>query len=269
MKITIPIFRHSVFLYGLIVLLTFIPFSLSAQNRCFSFGIRYGINYSKISNQPDIAGIPLEDFTNFNLTSNEAWLNTKIDFRTTYSLGGYLEYHFNNEYSVIFEIKYSNKGAIFNGQFFSPIILNGFTLNSLIKINTTIKLSYYSFPVLLKYVLPVRHKLHPYIILGPELSYIAKAETGKINWKHITWNPDNPKNKNMFETPSENLERYTEEIEYVITIGGGFIYYSMGRDIILDGRYCIGVSNINKIARKDILSNMISLSIGISIFNYE
>lgn len=248
-----------------IILTSFIPSSIFAQSNGLSFGIRSGINFSKISNKGDIIGIPLEDFTNNDPSSiKETWLKTKIHFRTTYSIGGFLEYYFNKKYSVILEFIYNNKGAIFNGEFFYSFIQSGYTLNNLIEINTTIELNYYSFPIFLKYTFPVNHEINPYIIIGPEIGYISKAKTSKIDWKNTGWFTDNPKSENKYETNGEDLKNYVEKIEYVINIGAGISYKTMGINIIFDGRYSMGISNINKIAKKDILSKMISLNIGVS-----
>ena len=168
-----------------------------AINAYGQFGIRKGVK----------AGYNWATLTGDNLSG--------VQTRKSFTGGVGLEFSILGLFAFEVDILYSPRGASFQN-------------------NADTKLTYISLPfVFKKKFFPVG--VHPYILGGPEFSYLLSAKTNGTNIKN--------------EINAQDL---------AIVLGGGIELSFLGKSAYLEGRYCYGLNRIYKDATQPSLKNRVS-----------
>lgn len=111
-----------------------------------SFGIKAGLNYTAITNNP------------------KSW-DDNLEWKAGISAGAFLSYRFNEWLSLQPELLYSQRGV------------NSKLLDySIIEVDLTAAFSYIEIPLLLEYTVPLEGSFRPVIYAGPVLSYMLSSE---------------------------------------------------------------------------------------------
>jgi hypothetical protein len=199
------------FLLSCIFLLAFLIRPINAQ---VQIGVQAGVNLTDI---------------NMDLTTQEGF-NTAM--RTRAIMGGIITYNFLPMLSLQAEPAYVQKGADAN---FS-IIETGFNVD----IKANISADYIDVPILLKASLPMEF-IKPYLIAGGSVAFLVgdaklRVDGASINGQDvISLVPDSLKEETLL----------LKSTDYILCFGGGVTIPIGLLEIFVEGRYDIGLTNIN------------------------
>lgn len=144
--------------------------------------------------------------------------NPVTDTRLVFGIGAILEYGLSSNTSIRFEPMYLQKGtqAKTKGS-------NGEDIES------TLKLSYFEFPVLLKFNL-TSGNVYPYVLAGPSVGYNLSAKSEVVSaGAHF----------------ESDLKRTTKSMDFGLSVGAG-VSFSLGKiALFLEGRFIKGFINID------------------------
>jgi hypothetical protein len=174
------------------------------------------------------AGVNLTDI-NANLTTEEGF-NTAM--RTRAIMGGIISYNFLPMLSLQAEPAYVQKGADAN---FS-IVESG--LNVDIKAN--ISANYIDIPILLKVSLPTDF-IKPYLIAGGSVAFLLGDAKLKVDEASVN-------GQDVLSLVPDNLREQTLQLkstDYILCMGGGLTIPIGLLNIFVEGRYDLGLTNIN------------------------
>jgi hypothetical protein len=224
----------------LLVLILSLILVLLGMNDGFSqfnkmeFGIRGGLNLANTNSKTDAIS---EEFGGD--------IDRKIIPR--FGIGGLIEYPLSQNLSIQLNVLYNQKGEKFEG----TVVLPGV---GIIDFKVTNTLDYLSVPLFAKFSF-LQSKARPYILLGPELSYLLSAKQ-KTEADIMVIGLDTLLVDQDIKDQLESLEiglNFGAGIEFPVSTFAGFI----------EGRYGLGLTKTNKEGEDDIKNNVIYLNIGL------
>ena len=163
-----------------------------------TFGVKAGLS---MSNAYDVAA---------------DW-DESIDWKTGFTGGAFLNYAFNDNFSLQPEILFTQKG--FGGTLFDDIV----------EIDMTLSLDYFELPVLAKYAFSADKKFRPTLFAGPSFAYCFGSELA-VSWWLFSGNVD--------------FSSVTHVTDFGVVLGGGFDYVLSRGTIVFDGRFTYGFTNV-------------------------
>lgn len=195
-------------LLSLIFLLAlFIP-PLNAQ---VQVGVQAGVNLTDVS-------MDLQGF--------------KTAFRTRFLVGGMLSYDFLPVLSLQLEPAYIQKGAAVN----ISTIEGGFPIDA----EATISANYFDLPVLLKASIPGGF-IRPYLLAGGSVAFLlgdAKLKIDKATSNGLDVTSLIPSNQR-----EQTLK--IKKTDFILTFGGGITIPISLFNLFIEGRYDLGLKNVN------------------------
>ena len=220
------------------------------QTKPYSFGIRGGLNMANISQDLEdqtvfIEGIP------FVLDFNKKNYNT-------YSMGGFFEYKINPMFSIQLNALYNMKGATIETELSTSI---ADTIDVEGTIEQELKLAYLSFPLLGRLSFGNPAGIRPYLLAGPEMSFLlsAEAKTEAVITASI------PGYSQTFrDTQKDDIKDECESLEFSFNLGGGMEFPLSTMKAFIDARYGLGMSTVNKEGEEDFKNNVIYLNVGLT-----
>jgi len=213
-------------LFQKIILLTlFISISSPLTFAQFSsFGIKGGLNLSKLNYKDDLQG--------YNFT-----------FREGLNSGLFGEYKLSNNLFIHGEIIYSMRGTEYG---LDEKILLGLTIP---KHKFIQKLDYIEIPILFQYNILIDSKIIPKVFLGPVASFLLSAKIEYV---------ENDNSKGEVDQKDD-----IKSTELGVVFGVGANYNLSSGQIIFDIRYQYGLTNANNIEQgSKINSSTISINVG-------
>lgn len=190
----------------LAILLLAITQPASAQLR---LGIMGGVNSSNFRVDVDQPiAVPLPDGG-----SDQG----SFDYRTSYAIGGVAEYYFTPTVGLSVQPMYSRQGGSF---VFDDLVVNP------LSVNTTTELSYFDIPVMLK-VQVGRSAVRPYLTSGFTFGFLTSA-------------------KSVADSDRRDIKSSIKNTNSSWIIGGGFNLPAGGNAVFIEGRYSLGLTDINE-----------------------
>jgi len=218
-------------------------------------GIRGGLNLANVSE--DFGGTESFDFEGLPLQITLSQSN-----RTTFNLGGFVEYWFNPMFALQINLLYNQKGFVIEGDLSETIIEQGIPISVTVNAEETIKLSYFSFPILAKASFG-ESNFKPYIVAGPELGFLLSANdyaeaTSQASAQGIQVGP-------YTVNQEEDISEFFESFEFALDFGAGLSYSFGTIGVFADFIYSLGITKINTedFADKDIKNQVIMINLGI------
>lgn len=182
-----------------IMLLTVISGSHAYAGRT-TFGLKVGFS---LSNAYDVA---------------EGW-NEEIDWKAGFTGGAFLNYAFNENFSLQPELLFTQKG--FGSTLFDEI--------DLLEVDMTVSLDYFEIPVLAKYSFSAGKKFRPTLFAGPSFAYCSGSTLTFSSW--------------IF-SGDIDFSSVTHTTDFGIVLGGGFDYVLERGTIVFDARFTAGFTNV-------------------------
>jgi len=219
-------------------------------------GIRGGLNLANISE--DLGGTESFDFEGLPLEITLSQSN-----RTTFNVGGFVEYWFSPMFALQINVLYNQKGFVIDGDLNTTIVEQGIPINVTVNAEETIKLSYLSFPLLAKLSFG-ESNIKPYLIAGPEIGLLMSAKdfaeaTAKAEAMGQTVGP-------ITTSLEQDIKDDTETFELALNFGAG-LSYSLGNiELFADIIYSLGITKINKedfIEGEDLKNQVIMFNLGV------
>jgi hypothetical protein len=224
-------------------------------------GFRGGLNLANISE--DLGGTETFDFEGEPLE-----ITLTQSSRTTFNIGGFVEYWFSPMFALQINILYNQKGAVIDGDLNETIIEQGIEINVTANAEQELKLSYLSFPLLAKVAFG-ESNIKPYLIAGPEIGFLLSAEnvaeaTAKAEAMGQTFGP-------YTTSLEEDVKDDMETIELALDFGAGLSFSFGNIEVFADFIYSLGITKINKeefIEGEDVKNQNIMLNLGM-IFSIQ
>ena len=218
-------------------------------------GMRGGLNLANISE--DVGGTETFDFegTPLEITLNQA-------NRTTFNIGGFVEYWFSPMFALQFNILYNQKGFGIDGDLNTTIVQQGIPITFKVNAEETVELTYLSFPLLAKVAFG-ESNIKPYLVAGPEIGFLL---SGKDNAK-VTAEAEA-----MGQTvgpitveEEEDIKEFLESFEFALDFGAGLSFAFGNIELFADFIYSLGITKINKeefTQGEDVKNQNIMINIG-------
>jgi len=218
-------------------------------------GIRVGLNLGNVSE--DLGGTETIDFEGMPLA-----LTLRQSNRTTFDLGGFVEYWFSPMFALQINALYNQKGVGIDGDLNTTIVEQGILVNVKVNAEETIKLTYFSFPFLAKVAFG-ESNIKPYLIAGPEIGFLL---SGKDNAKATSEAEAMGVKVGPYTVEQEqDIKESLESFEFALDFGAG-LSYSLGNiDLFADFIYSLGMTKINKESLdggNDIKNQVIMINLG-------
>jgi opacity protein-like surface antigen len=165
-----------------------------------SIGIKAGINFSNAYGTP------------------EGW-DESIDWKSGITGGAFLNYAFNDNFSIQPELLYTQKG-------FGSALLDE---TDIIEVDLTVSLDYFELPVLAKYSFSPGKSFRPVLFAGPSFAYCSGSELSVSSW--------------IFSADID-FSSMTHTTDFGLVLGGGFDYALSNGTLVLDARFTWGFTNV-------------------------
>jgi len=243
-------------MHTILVVLTITLVSLSTLSLSQTkLGIRGGLNLANISEE--LGGTESFDFEGTPLEITLSQSN-----RTTFNIGGFVEYWFTPMFAVQINALYNQKGIGIDGDLNTTIVEQGIPINVTVNAEEVIKLAYFSFPVLAKLAFG-ESNIKPYLIAGPEIGFLlsgkdyAKA-TSEAEAMGVKVGPYSVELE-------EDIKESLESFEFAINFGAGLSFALGNIELFADFIYSLGITKINKesfTAGEDIKNQIIMINVG-------
>jgi len=195
-------------------------------------GIRGGLNLANISE--DLGGTENIDFEGIPLE-----ITLSQSSRTTFNVGGFVEYWFSPMFALQINLLYNQKGVGIDGDLDETIIYQEIPIDVKVNAEETIKLSYLSFPILAKVAFG-ESNIKPYLVAGPEIGFLlsgkdnAKA-TSEAEAQGIKVGPYTVEQE-------EDIKEYLESFEVALDFGAGLSYSFGNMEVFADFIYSLGMT---------------------------
>jgi len=183
--------------------------------------------------------------------------------RTTFNIGGLVEFRLSPLFSLQVNALYNQKGIVLEGDFNTVIIEQGIPISIKGNVEESINLTYLSFPVLAKIELG-QSNIKPYIIAGPEIGFLLSA-------KNVA--KSSAEGEAMGQTSGlitveqeEDIKESFETFELAINVGAGVLIPLGNVDIFVDAQYSFGITKINTESisdGEDIKNQVIMIDVGL------
>jgi hypothetical protein len=199
------------------------------------FGLRGGLNLANVSE--DLGGTETVDFEGTPIQINLNQTN-----RTTFGIGGVVEYWVTPIFALQVNALYNQKGVGIDGNINETLEEQGIPFSLKVTAEETIKLSYLSFPVLAK--VAFGENIKPYLIAGPEIGILlsgkdyAKA-TSEAEAMGMKIGP-------ITEEQDTDIKDQLESLDFAINFGAGVLIPLGVVEIFVDAQYSLGLTKINK-----------------------
>jgi hypothetical protein len=219
----------------LTLILTLLGMNVSfSQLNKMEYGIRAGLNLANSNSKTDSLS---EEFGGD--------INRKIFPRL--GIGGFIEYPVSNMLSIQLNVLYNQKGEKFEGTAVVPGV-------GIIDVKITNKFDYLSIPLFAKLNF-LESEASPYLILGPELSFLLSAKQ-KSEADIMVVGLDTV-------LIDQDIKDYLKSTEFSLNIGAGIEFPISTFTAFVEGRYGLGVTKVNKEGSEDIKTNVIYINIGL------
>ncbi len=150
-------------------------------------------------------------------------------------LGGGIGVEFGGQLGFEIDVFYLQKGVVFDGTYTDPDTQQTATFNF------SMNLDEISVPILLKFnVLNDPNGLGIFVLGGGEIAYIFQAKTKYT----ATANGET-------QTGTEDVKKNLNQVDYGLILGGGIAIPLGGTHLVLEGRYHIGMANLQKSLTND------------------
>ncbi len=143
----------------------------------------------------------------------EGW-GELLDWKAGFCGGVFMSYAVNDRFSVQPELLYSMKGMKVGLWAFSA----------------TWSLDYIEIPVLARFSLPFWSKRKPFVCAGPAIGFNVRSNVDVALYNE--------------ELGSIDLDEFTNTVDFSLVISAGIDFNIAGHEIILEGRYVPGLSNV-------------------------
>jgi len=152
-----------------------------------------------------------------NLTQTpESWDDAK-SYKTGFTGGVFMNYAFNERFSLEPELLYTMKG------------MKGNLYDGLVSVDVTASFDYFELPVLAVFTLPGSRNLKPRVYAGPSFAYTLGSELEISAW---------------LASASVDISSLTQTTDFGVVAGAGFDY-ALGKGILtFDVRYQRGFTNV-------------------------
>lgn len=248
-KITICLFA---------VLILIVWMTPATAQSSLKFGLRGGLNLGNTSDD-----LPVDfDIPNSNLDYE---FNRRMSSGGV--IGGFVEYHLSPALSLQLNALYSQKGVKLEteveGTAFEPDL--GYTVNLFFDTKQTYTMDYYSVPLFIKYTFG-RNTIgatRPYLMLGPEISFLDQAEAGRVTGDSFGYLPGLGGAAENIDVPGEDITDDLESTDLALNFGLGISFPLTSYDAFADIRYALGLSEVNKEGDPKYKNNVISLNVGV------
>jgi len=152
-----------------------------------------------------------------NLTQTpESWDDAK-SYKTGFTGGVFMNYAFNERFSIQPELLYTMKG------------MKGNLYDGLVSVDVTASFDYVELPVLAVYTFPGSRSLRPRVYAGPSFAYNLGSELEISAW---------------LASASVDFSSLTQTTDFGVVAGAGFDY-ALGKGMItFDVRYQLGFTNV-------------------------
>lgn len=232
-----------------------------AQDKPLKFGARGGLNLANISE--DFESVPID------LDDTPIIADFKKSNYTTYGVGGFLEYWLSPAFAVQVNALYSLKGVKAKTDFNLNFVDEGTTIYVNGDLNGTVKMAYFSLPVLAKFAFGDVSAARPYILGGPEVGFLLTAKAIMEAEADISFNGFST--TQSFDE-DEDIKDNLESTEFALNFGAGLEFpFSSVRGFI-EGRYGLGLTKVNKktesgevqdiFGDKEVKNNVIYINVG-------
>lgn len=152
-----------------------------------------------------------------NLTNTPKEWNEAKDFKTGFTGGVFLNYAFNDAFSIQPELLYTMKGVKSN------------LYDGPVSVDMTASFDYFELPVLAMYTFLPNKKFRPRIYAGPSVAYNVSSEVGVSVW---------------ILSSSVDISSLTHTTDFGLVAGGGFAYALGNGMLTFDARYQLGFTNV-------------------------
>ncbi len=200
-------------------------------------GFRSGLNLAKINQ--DLSGTEFIDIGSGSSIPVE--LSKKN--RSTFNVGGVLELGLSPLFALQFSALYNQKGVTQEGNVQTTVIEQGISVNVKANSQTTLKLTYLSFPLLAKVAFG-QSKTKPYLIGGPEIGFLVSAKSKTKETAEAT-----AQGQTVNVGPIEEEVDVKEELktfEFAIDFGAGLMIPLGSADAYVDLQYSLGLTKLDK-----------------------
>lgn len=241
----------------LIVLLSFSFFYDTgyAQDKPLKFGIRGKYNMADVTEN-------LEDVIPFEYEGINIPINVNQKMFNTFGFGGFIEYWFNPMLAVQLNAQYNMKGTKVEADFTTSFDYMGFQVNISGNAEMPLKLTYISFPILAKIALGNEGAVRPYLIAGPEISFLSSAKV-KVEGTATAEIPEYNESETESIDEEEDIKDEIESTEFALDFGGGVLFPVGNINLFIDAQYSLGLNKINTEGSDDVKNKVIYLSLGI------
>lgn len=242
----------------LIILLSFTFFYDTgyAQDKPLKFGIRGKYNMADVTEN-------LEGVIPFEYEGIDIPIDVNQKMYNTFGFGGFIEYWFNPMLAVQLNAQYNMKGTKVEADFNTSFDYMGVQVNLRGNADMPMKLTYISFPILGKIAFGNEGAVRPYLIAGPEISFLSSAKV-KVEG---TATAEIPAPFNESETVSideeEDIKEEVESTEFALDFGGGVLFPVGNINLFIDAQYSLGLSKLNKEGSDDVKNKVIYISLGL------
>jgi len=220
------------------------------------FGFRGGLSLANISQ--DMGGTTMIDFE-----GNPIVLTMDQSSRTTFNIGGLVEFRINPLFSVQVNAIYNQKGTLLEGNYNTEVFEQGILISIKGSASESINLTYLSFPVLAKLEFG-QSNIKPYIIAGPEIGFLLSAtdaaeSTAEGEALGQTVGPFTVEQE-------EDIKDSFESFELALNVGAGLLFSLGNVDLFVDAQYSFGLTKINAESISDgddIKNQVIMIDVGL------
>jgi hypothetical protein len=241
----------------LIVLLSFSFYygTVYAQDKPLKFGIRGKYNMADVTEN-------LEGVIPFEYEDIDVPIDVNQKMSNTFGFGGFVEYWFNPTFAVQLNAQYNIKGTKVEADFNTSFDYMGFQVNLSGNADMPLKLTYISFPILAKIALGDEGAVRPYLIAGPEISFLSSAKV-KVEGTATAKIPALDESETQSIDEEEDIKDEVESTEFAMDFGGGVLFPVGNINLFIDAQYSLGLSKINTEGSDDVKNKVIYISLGL------
>jgi hypothetical protein len=214
-----------------------------------NLGVRGGLNLAESNADIDVLKSELESELGVEFTSLDRSLLPR------FSAGAFIEYDISEKFAVQLNLLYNQKGE----KYLTTIVedFEGFLSTGLIGI-TDIEVintyDYLSVPVFIKMKF-FKSDAKPYIIAGPEFSYLISANQ-KTDLDIMIIDLDTT-------LANQSIKDDIQSIEWAFNFGAGLEFPVSSYKGFIEGRYGLGLTFFNKEGEENTKNNVVYLNIGV------
>jgi hypothetical protein len=222
---------------SIVALLTLTASHASAQVT-WDAGFKLGVNFANLRGDTQISG------TETGEGGETISVSGDVDgYRTGFVGGGFATANITDAFGIRLELLYSQKG----GKGDISVTVDGQPAGVL---KNTVKLDYLEIPVLAVGSFPAGNKAKFNVFGGPAVAFNVSAKD---------------KAEFLGEEEEVDIGEFTETTDFGIALGAGVTILAHERaNVVIEGRYTIGLISVDKAGVDDLKNNAISIMVGMS-----